>query len=145
MKIVARLAIAASALVLVAGGVLLVSLIRESEPFKAERSDFVGSWAGPGGAQLTVREDGTATGVKVPSGFDGSASAVTDTASGSGTWTMGKRHTSLANQEILVKLQTGPKEKTTLEVGAYGQGAKHGLYLSVSADTEEMFVLKKTS
>ncbi|KAA6222045.1 hypothetical protein CP973_08860 [Streptomyces albofaciens JCM 4342] len=145
MKMMARLAIAASVLTLAAGGVLLVSLIRESEPFKAERSDFVGFWAGPGGAQLTVREDGTAAGVKMPSGFDGSADAVVGTVSGSGTWSMSKRHTSLANQEIRVTLQTGPTEKTTLDVGAYGQGAKHGLYLSVSADTEEMFVLKKAS
>ncbi|WP_030668430.1 hypothetical protein [Streptomyces rimosus] len=143
MKKITQLAIAASVLALVVGGVLMFFLIRDSEPFKAERGDFVGSWAGPGGARLTVREDGSVTGEKVPSSFDGSASAVTGTASGSGTWSMGKRHTSLANQMIKVTLRTGPAEKTTLEVGAYGQGAKKGLYLSVSADTEEKFVLKK--
>ncbi|MEV5597978.1 hypothetical protein [Streptomyces sp. NPDC052496] len=143
MKKTAQVAIAASVLALIAGGFLLFHLIRESEPFKAERSDFIGAWAGPGGARLTLHEDGTAIGDRVPSRFSGSASAVSATLSGSGTWSMGTRYTSLANQKIFVTLRTGPEQEATVEVGAYGQGAKNGLYISVSADTEEMFVFKK--
>ncbi|OKI07319.1 hypothetical protein A6A06_36000 [Streptomyces sp. CB02923] len=145
MKTIAKLAILGSVLALIGGGFLLFRVIHAAEPYKAERGDFVGSWAGPGGARLTVREDGTVTGEKVPNDYAGSAGAATATFSGSGTWTMVKRTTSLANQKIEVTLRTGPKQQATVEMGANGQGAKDGLYIPMSAETEERIVLKKAS
>ncbi|MFD7662110.1 hypothetical protein [Streptomyces sp. NPDC059788] len=144
MKKIVPLAIAASVLALVAGGFLLFAVIEGMKSGTAKRSDVVGSWTGSQGAQLTLREDGTATGVKVPARFapDGTP---TDTLGGSGTWSMPKKESSAADQEIKVILNTGPGIRAGVEFRANGEGAADGIYLPVSAETAQKFLFKKTS
>ncbi|MFH8349590.1 hypothetical protein [Streptomyces sp. NPDC018045] len=138
------LVIAASVLVLAAGGFLLFVVIDAMKPGTAERSDVIGSWTGSHGARLTLREDGTATGVKVPARFapDGTPNA---TVGGSGTWTMKKKMSSAADQEIEVVLNTGPGIQAGVDFSVNGQGAEDGLYIPVSAETAQQFRFKRVS
>ncbi|OKI02617.1 hypothetical protein A6A06_16555 [Streptomyces sp. CB02923] len=144
MKKIVPLAIAVSALALVAGGFLLFAVIDAMKPGTAERGDVIGSWTGSGGARLTLREDGTATGVKVPARFapDGTP---TDTLGGSGTWSMKKKMSSAADQEIEVVLHTSPGIRAGVDFSVNGEGAEDGLYLPVSAETAQQFRFKKIS
>ncbi|WP_157851650.1 hypothetical protein [Streptomyces monomycini] len=144
MKRIVPLTIAASLLVLAVGGFLLFTAIDAMRPGTAERSDVIGSWTGSRGAGLTLREDGTATGVKVPVGFRPDGTPIT-TAGGSGTWSMEKRKSSAADQEIKVVLDTGPDIRTGFDFSVNGQGAEDGLYLPVSAETAQQFRFKRVS
>ncbi|MEF3111927.1 hypothetical protein [Streptomyces chrestomyceticus] len=144
MKKVMPLAIAASVLVLAAGGFVLFAAIDAMKPGSAERSDVIGSWTGSRGARLTLREDGTATGVKVPVGFKPDGTPI-HTAGGSGTWSMKKKRASTADQEIEVVLNTGPDIRTGFDFLVNGQGAEDGLYLPVSAETAQQFRFERVS
>ncbi|MEU7597677.1 hypothetical protein AB0B79_32285 [Streptomyces sp. NPDC039022] len=139
------LVIATSVLVLAVGGFLVFAAIDAMKPGTAERSDVIGSWTGSRGARLTLREDGTATGVKVPVGFRPDGTPIT-TAGGSGTWSMKKRMVSTADQEIRVVLNTGgPDIRTVFYFSVNGQGAEDGLYLPVSAETAQQFRFNRVS
>ncbi|KOT60729.1 MULTISPECIES: hypothetical protein [Streptomyces] len=135
MKIAARVAIAASVVVIVLmlAGVVYISLFVGWTPGRAEPGDVVGTWTGPHGAQVTLRKDGSATASKVPS--DPGDHTPDDTFGGEGTWKLGRATNSLAEQDIQVEVGTGPGKIMTFELVVDGDGARDGLHIPVSADS----------
>ncbi|KAA6222794.1 hypothetical protein CP973_13425 [Streptomyces albofaciens JCM 4342] len=135
MKIAARVAIAASVVVVVLmlAGVVYISLYVGWLPGRAKPGDVVGTWAGPHGARVALRADGSATATEMPS--DHSGYDPVDTFSGEGTWTLRRATNSLAEQYIQVEVGTGPGKGATIELVVDGDGARDGLHVPVSADS----------
>ncbi|GCD46967.1 hypothetical protein [Streptomyces paromomycinus] len=143
MKTVARVAVAASVVgsVLVPLGVLYLYI--GWGPGRAEPGDLVGTWSGPRGAQVTLREDGSATATEVPGGYSGYHPV--HTFSGTGTWTLPKAPNSAAEQVIRVEVVTGPGESATVELLIDGDGARDGIHVPVSAESALGIDFRKTA
>ncbi|UQI45898.1 hypothetical protein M1P56_16795 [Streptomyces sp. HU2014] len=114
----------------------------------AEPKELLGSWRGGQGAELTFREDGSLTAVKVPTSFADSPS--NDNVkpltwfTGKGTWRLEKK-TELGNQRIDVILGEvfGSKESIALKID--GKGAKKGIFIRPSEDGSYTFAFKRSS
>ncbi|MEU7162447.1 hypothetical protein AB0A98_39435 [Streptomyces chrestomyceticus] len=145
MKFGARVAIGVSAalVVLMLAGVVYVSAFVGWGPGRAEPGDVVGTWTGPRGAQVTLREDGSAAATKVPGGYSGYHPA--HAFSGEGTWTLRKPTNSLAEQEIQVEVGTGAGQRATIELVVDGRGARNGIHVPVSAESALGIDFRKAS
>ncbi len=135
-------------LALAGGGFLLYRAI-DSGFFtggSADRSELIGAWSGPQGARITLNEDGTAEGTKIPGGFTWPDETPENLISGNGTWSLRKRPNSFVDQQITVDLKTGPKIHAVIDnLYVVDKGAKGGIYLRISEDSSNQFVLKRSS
>ncbi|MEU2789702.1 hypothetical protein [Streptomyces sp. NPDC007100] len=125
--------VSAAILVLVLAGVVYISLFVGWGPGRAEPGDVVGTWNGPRGAQVTLREDGSATATKVPGDYSGYNPV--HAFSGKGTWTLRKPKHSLAEQAIELEIGTGTERRATIELVVDGRGARDGIHVPVDADS----------
>lgn len=134
MKHVARVAIAVSLVFGLLNAFGLVYLFVEWGPGSAERGDLVGTWTGPRGARVTLREDGTAIATKVPTAYSGYDYGPADTISGTGTWSLPRRPDIFVDQTVEVTVGTGRGQReTSLEVD--GPGARHGMHVPVDVES----------
>ncbi|MFD0169144.1 hypothetical protein ACFVJH_34125 [Streptomyces decoyicus] len=145
MKKVIMISVLCVVLALAGGGFLLYRVI-DSGFFtgaSAKRSELIGTWSGPRGARVTLHEDGTAEAVKIPGGLVGETPVGSIT--GEGTWTLPKRPTSLADQQITLDLKTGPKIRAFIDdLYVMGKGAKDGIYIQTSEDSPNRLVFKRS-
>ncbi|MGX1762758.1 hypothetical protein ACWIG5_38695 [Streptomyces lydicus] len=144
MKKVILLSVLCVALALAGGGFLLYRAIDSGAITggSAERTELIGSWHAPDGAQVTLRKDGTAEGVKIPGHFSDDERPQ-NPITGEGKWTLGKRRT-FVDQEITVVLNTGPGKRSTIEFRIVDKGARGGIYRPISVESSSVFVFTKS-
>ncbi|MFF4740672.1 hypothetical protein ACFY2W_33000 [Streptomyces sp. NPDC001262] len=110
----------------------------------ASPSDLVGSWSGGQGAELTLREDGSLTAVKVPTSFSVEDDTPIKPFTGKGSWKLKEKPRS-GDQEIDVALGDVSGPRTGIQLVIAGKGAHDGLYIPVSEDSWKKFTFKKSS
>ncbi|MEV5241153.1 hypothetical protein AB0K89_18905 [Streptomyces cinnamoneus] len=110
----------------------------------AKPSELVGSWRGPQGSQLTLREDGSVTAENVPTSFSDEGKPI-DRFTGKGEWSLGAepKFPKVGDQRIDVTLGETFGSKSGIWLDVKGKGASGGLSIPISYDTGKEFVFKK--
>ncbi|MFH9422281.1 hypothetical protein [Streptomyces sp. NPDC017529] len=132
MKYVARVAIVVSLVVGLLNVFGLIYLFVEWGPGSAEPRDIVGTWTGPRGAQVTLREDGTAIATNMPTAYSGYD--YRSTISGTGTWSLPRRPDIFVDQAVKITIPAGRGERET-ELEVDGPGARHGMHVPVDVES----------
>ncbi|UQI47277.1 hypothetical protein M1P56_24480 [Streptomyces sp. HU2014] len=129
-------------MVIVGAGVCSCSA--EFEDGSAQPSDLVGSWSGGQGTKVTLREDGSAAVVEVPTAFSPESEKPTKWFTGNGTWELEKKP-KLGDQQIDLTLGEASGSKKWVRLRVMGKAAQGGLYVVISEDAAKTFPLKKSS
>ncbi|MFI9311095.1 hypothetical protein [Streptomyces triculaminicus] len=141
MKKIIPISILCAALALAATG------CESLEGGRATPAKLAGSWSGPGGAELTLREDGSLTAVNFPTEFsnDNPPRPLEPRFTGNGQWKLEKKPSFGDDQQIDVALgdMFGSKIGTYLRID--GKGGRRGIYHPLSADTADKFRFKRSS
>ncbi|MEV4742521.1 hypothetical protein [Streptomyces sp. NPDC049555] len=134
--------------ILCAAALALAATSCESlEGGRATAAELAGSWSGPGGAELTLREDGSLTAVNFPTRFspESPPRPLEPRFTGKGEWTLEKKPKSGFDQEIELTLGEvfGSKKGARLRVD--GKAGRGGIYEPLSEDTGDRFPFKRSS